>query len=85
MRGFQGGSAVKNPPVMQEYQETQIRSLGWEDPLRRPWRPTPVLMPGEFCGQRSLAGYSVTESQARMKRLSMHTHTDHNDIIREEK
>ena len=35
MRGFQGGSAVKNPPVMQEYQETQVRSLGWEDPLRR--------------------------------------------------
>ena len=24
---------VKNPPVMQETQETQVPSLGWEDPL----------------------------------------------------
>ena len=29
-RGFPGGSAVKNPPVMQEM---QVRSLGQEDPL----------------------------------------------------
>ena len=25
---------------------------------RRQWQPTPVFLPGEFCGQRSLAGYS---------------------------
>ena len=24
---------VKNPPVMQETQETQVWPLGWEDPL----------------------------------------------------
>ena len=24
---------VKNPPVIQETQETRVRSLGWEDPL----------------------------------------------------
>ena len=24
---------VKNLPAMQETQETQVRSLGWEDPL----------------------------------------------------
>ena len=29
-RGFLGGSVVKNPPAVQE---TQVRSLGWEDPL----------------------------------------------------
>ena len=28
-----GGSAVKNLPAMQESQETQVRSLGQEDPL----------------------------------------------------
>ena len=28
--GFPGGSGVKNPPAMQE---TQVRSLGREDPL----------------------------------------------------
>ena len=32
---FTGGSAVKNLPVMQELQETQVRSLGGEDPLEK--------------------------------------------------
>ena len=27
-------------------------------PWRREWQPTPVILPGEFHGQRSLAGYS---------------------------
>ena len=33
LRGFPGGSAVKNLPAMQEKQETLVPSLGWEDPL----------------------------------------------------
>ena len=28
-------------------------------PLRREWQPTPVFLPGELHGQRSLAGYSL--------------------------
>ena len=43
---------------MQEPQESQVQSLGWEDPLERAWQPTPVFFPGESHGQRSLAGYS---------------------------
>ena len=31
--GFPRGSVVKNPPTMQEPQETRVRSLGWEDAL----------------------------------------------------
>ena len=31
--GFPGGSAVNNLPEMQEFQEIQVQSLGWEDPL----------------------------------------------------
>ena len=31
--GFLGGSVVKNPPAIQKPQETQVQSLGWEDPL----------------------------------------------------
>ena len=31
--GFLGGSAVKNPPAMQEMWETPVWSLGGEDPL----------------------------------------------------
>ena len=33
LKSFSGGSVVKNPPAMQEAQETQVRSLGQEDPL----------------------------------------------------
>ena len=33
-------------------------SLGWEDPLEKEMQPTPVFLPGEFHGQRSLLGYS---------------------------
>lgn len=32
---FPSGLAIKNPPAMQEMQETQARCLGWEDPWRR--------------------------------------------------
>ena len=46
---------VKNLPEMWD---TQVRSLGREDPWRREWQPTPIFLPGEFYGQRSLAGYS---------------------------
>ena len=31
--GFPGGSAMENPPAVQEPQEMWVRSLGWEDPL----------------------------------------------------
>ena len=46
---------VKNLPAMQV---TQVGSLGQEDPLEREWKPTPVFLPGEFYGPRSLAGLS---------------------------
>ena len=37
---------------------------------RRKWQPTPVFLPGEFHGQRSLVGYRVTKSHIRLKWLS---------------
>jgi len=40
-------------------QETHVQSLGREDPWRRKWQPTPVFLPGEPQGQRSLVGYST--------------------------
>ena len=47
---------VKNPPTMQE---TQVQSLGWEDPLEKEWLPTPVFLPGEFQGHWRLAAYGL--------------------------
>ena len=39
-------------------QETQVQSLGREDPLEVSMVTTLVFLPGESHGQRSLAGYS---------------------------
>ena len=35
---------AKKLPVMPE---TQVQSLGLEDPCRRDWLPTPVFLPGK--------------------------------------
>jgi len=49
---------VKNLPAVQEYRrlgfDLWVRKIPW----RREWLPTQVFLPGEFHGQRSLAGYS---------------------------
>ena len=45
---------VKNPPAMQE---TQVQSLGGEDPLEKEMATTQVFVPGEFHGQRNLTGF----------------------------
>ena len=39
-------------------QETWVWSLGRKFPCRRKWQPTPVFLPGESRGWRSLVGYS---------------------------
>ena len=44
---------LKRLPAMWE---TQVQSLGWNIPWRRKWQPTPVFLPGEFHGGRSLVG-----------------------------
>ena len=47
---------VKNSPAVQE---TWIWSWVGKIHWRRAWQPTPVFLPGESHGQRSLAGYSL--------------------------
>ena len=49
---------VKNLPAVQETQEMQILSLGWEDPLEEGMATHSSFQPGESHGQRSLTGYS---------------------------
>ena len=41
---------IQNLPALQE---TWVGKIPW----RREWQPTPVFLPGEFHGQRSLPGY----------------------------
>ena len=58
--GFPGGTVVKNLPA-------KARDAGgagvipWprKIPWRRKWEATPVFLPGNFPGQRSLVGYIV--------------------------
>ena len=46
---------VKNLPAMQE---TQVPSLGQEDPLEKGMATLSSILDGEFHGQRSLVDYS---------------------------
>ena len=46
---------VKNLPVIQE---TQVQTLGWEDPLEKGMKTHSTILDGKFHGQRSLADYS---------------------------
>ena len=46
---------VKNTPAMQE---TRFNPWVGKMPWKREWLPTPVFLPGEFHGERILAGYS---------------------------
>ena len=55
--------------------ETQVRSLGQEDPLEEGLATVPVFLPGEFHGESSLAGYSPWghKESDTTERLSAHT------------
>ena len=55
LKGFPGGSGVKNLPAMQK---TQVLSPGWEDPLQEEVAPTTVFLAGKSHGQRTVVGYS---------------------------
>ena len=62
---------VKNPPAnardMRHGFDPCVRKMPW----RRAWQPTPVLLPGESHGQRSLVGYSPW----RLEELGTTEHT----------
>ena len=60
--GFQGATVVKNPPVNAgdtgSIRETQVQSLGREDPLEKKMTTHSSILPGKSYGQRSLTGNS---------------------------
>ena len=65
---------VKNSVML----ETRHRFSPWVEkiPWRREWQPTPIYMPEEFHGQRSLVNYSPWgHKELDMTKLP-HTHTD---------
>ena len=53
-----------------------VQSLGREDPLRKEWQITPVFLPRESHGQRSLEGYNPWGcKELDMTEQLTHTHT----------
>ena len=61
---------VKNLPAM-----WRSRFNPWvgKIPWRRNWQPTPVFLPGESHGQRSLEGYSPWDPESDMTEPLTHT------------
>ena len=49
---------VKNAPTNAGDIRDRVQSLSREDPMGTAGHPTPVFLPGDAHGQRSLAGYS---------------------------
>ena len=66
---------VKNLPTVWE---TQVQTLGREDPWRREWMPTPVFLPGKSHGLKSLTGYSPWgHKESDTTEQLTHTHAHH--------
>ena len=73
--------SVKDPP-----QYARPESNPWVAKIlwRRAWQPTPVFLPGEFHGQRSLVGYSPwgQKESDMTERLSTSQHSSRRGISR---
>ena len=51
-------------------------------PWRREWQPTPVFLPGEFHGQRSLVGYSSSgHKELDTTEQLTHTHRERPGLL----
>ena len=79
-QGCPGDSVVKNQPAtasdMRHGFDAWVGKILW----RRKWQPTPIFLPGNFHGQRSLTGYSPRGRQEWD--MTEHTHTQsHNRIM----
>ena len=56
LRGFPGGSVVKNPPA--NARDAGLTPGSGLIPSRRKWQSTPVFLPEKSHGQRNLVGCS---------------------------
>ena len=70
------GFPVQSLPALQEMQETPVWSLGQEDPLEKNRQPTPIFLPVESHGQRSLVGYSPQGRKESNTTKQLITHTN---------
>ena len=80
---FLGGASGKEPAC----QCRRCKRCGFDPwvkkiPWRRAWQPTPVFLPGESHGLRSLVGYRVHGvSEWDTTEATEHAHTHHLQIM----
>ena len=76
LEGFPSGSAVKNLPVMQDLQETQVQSLGQEDPVEEGMATHSSTLAWRIMWTEQSVGlcivHKVAKNQAQLNRLSTH-------------
>ena len=79
-QSFPGGASGKEPACQcRRHKRLRFKFWVWKIPWRRAWQPTPVSLPGESHGWRSLASYSPwgREGSETTERLSIHTYFCH--------
>ena len=80
-KGFLGGASGKESACQCRRHKRPgfdpwVRKISW----RRTWQPTPVFLPGEFHGHRSLTGYSPWVcKESDMTEVTKHSHTVRGD------
>ena len=65
---LQVAQMVKNLPAIREM---WVQSLGWEDPLKKKWLPTPVFWPREFHGLNHPWGRKESDMTERLSLFHM--------------
>ena len=80
--GFPGGANSKEPSCQcGRHKRCRFNSWVRKIPWRRAWQPTPILLPGESHGQRSLAGCSPKgRTGSGMTEATEHTCTHSTDM-----
>ena len=74
LQGFPGATSGKEPACQcRRYKRLGFDTWVGKIPQKRKWQPTPVFLPGESHGQRSLVGYAPQGS----KELDMNETTQH--------
>ena len=67
---------IKNPPgYVGDLREVGLILGSGRFPGEKKWQPTPVFLPGESHGQRSLVGYSPCNNRESDMTGHVHTHT----------
>ena len=73
--GFPDSSVVKNPPAIQETQESWVRFLGWEDPLEKEMAAHSSILAWKMLWTWEPGGYSPQGSKESDMTERANTHT----------